>query len=317
MARHRGPRRHDAGVTAHDLRARRPARPRPDPCGTCRPRGRSSCATTRSAGCSTATSRPGSPSTSWSRRTTSGEVVACAYSIPFVLGDDDLPDNGWDCVVRNGLLASLRGEQPDAISAVEIAVRPDRQGTGLSGQMLVAMRDNAARHGVSRARRARAAQRQDRPARADVVVRLPRSRRRPAGRPVAPRPRAGGRPDRRRWRRARWHPGHPRRVAGVDGTAVRRDRSGRRARRRWPRCTATSSTASRRTSSPTSGSCTRPASEVRTSPAQEPADPGQPLPRVVGVAGAVCSDCAIASSPIWIPLPSARTGTWMIRARPW
>jgi hypothetical protein len=23
-----------------------------------------------------------------------GEVVACAYSVPFVLGDDDLPDNG-------------------------------------------------------------------------------------------------------------------------------------------------------------------------------------------------------------------------------
>jgi GNAT superfamily N-acetyltransferase len=75
------------------------------------------------------------------------EVVACAYSVPFVLGDDELPDNGWDCVIRNGLLASLRGQEPDAISAVEIAVRPDRQGTGLSGQMLTAMRDNAARHG--------------------------------------------------------------------------------------------------------------------------------------------------------------------------
>jgi GNAT superfamily N-acetyltransferase len=77
------------------------------------------------------------------------EVVACAYSIPFVLGDDPLPDNGWDCVIRNGLLASIRGEQPDAISAVEIAVRPDRQGTGLSGQMLAAMRDNAARLGFA------------------------------------------------------------------------------------------------------------------------------------------------------------------------
>jgi GNAT superfamily N-acetyltransferase len=75
------------------------------------------------------------------------EVVACAYSVPFVLGDDELPDNGWDCVIRNGLLASLRGQELDAISAVEIAVRPDRQGTGLSGQMLTAMRDNAARHG--------------------------------------------------------------------------------------------------------------------------------------------------------------------------
>src|SRR3954447_23862337 len=76
-----------------------------------------------------------------------GEVVACAYSVPFVLGDDALPDNGWDFVIRNGLLTSLRGQEPDAISAVEIAVRPDRQGTGVSQQMLAAMRANAARRG--------------------------------------------------------------------------------------------------------------------------------------------------------------------------
>jgi len=78
-----------------------------------------------------------------------GEVVACAYSVPFVLGDDALPDNGWDFVIRNGLLTSLRGEKPDAISAVEIVVHPDRQGSGLSQQMLAAMRDNAARHGFA------------------------------------------------------------------------------------------------------------------------------------------------------------------------
>ena len=77
------------------------------------------------------------------------EVVACGYSIPFVRGGDPLPDNGWDFVIRNGLLANLRGEAPDAISAVEIAVRSDRQGTGLSGQMLAAMRENAARHGFA------------------------------------------------------------------------------------------------------------------------------------------------------------------------
>ncbi len=51
------------------------------------------------------------------------EVVACAYSIPFVLDDDELPDNGWDFVIRNGVLASIRGTEPNAISAVEIAVR--------------------------------------------------------------------------------------------------------------------------------------------------------------------------------------------------
>ncbi len=78
-----------------------------------------------------------------------GEVVACAYSVPFVLEGGPLPDNGWDFVIRNALLASLRGQQADAISAVEIAVRPDRQGTGLSHEMLAALRDNAARHGFA------------------------------------------------------------------------------------------------------------------------------------------------------------------------
>jgi GNAT superfamily N-acetyltransferase len=78
-----------------------------------------------------------------------GEVVACAYSVPFVLGEDALPDNGWDFVIRNGLLASLHGQEPDAVSAVEIAVRPDRQGRGLSRQLLAAMRDNAARRGFA------------------------------------------------------------------------------------------------------------------------------------------------------------------------
>ncbi|HCB05732.1 MAG TPA: N-acetyltransferase [Nocardioides bacterium] len=79
----------------------------------------------------------------------SGEVVGCAYSIPYVSDGEELPDNGWDFVIRSGLLSNLRGETPDAISAVEIAVRPDRQGTGLSSQLLIAMRENAARHGFA------------------------------------------------------------------------------------------------------------------------------------------------------------------------
>ncbi|MER7558947.1 GNAT family N-acetyltransferase [Nocardioides sp. NPDC126508] len=79
-----------------------------------------------------------------------GQVVACGYSIPFVRGDhDELPDNGWDFVIRDGLLANIRGQEPDAISAVEIAVHPDHQGRGISALMLGAMRDNAARHGFS------------------------------------------------------------------------------------------------------------------------------------------------------------------------
>ena len=82
-------------------------------------------------------------------RDESGAVVAVAHSVPFVLDGDDLPPNGWGAAIRSGLLAAIRGESPNAVSAVEIAVRPDLQGTGLSVQMLVAMRDNAARHGFA------------------------------------------------------------------------------------------------------------------------------------------------------------------------
>lgn len=87
-------------------------------------------------------------------RDAAGAVLACAYSVPFVLGlepgvtlEDALPDGGWGYAIRSGFAASARGAECDAISAIEIAVRPDLQGTGLSSQMLVAMRDNAARHG--------------------------------------------------------------------------------------------------------------------------------------------------------------------------
>lgn len=82
-------------------------------------------------------------------RDETGEVVAVAHSVPFVLDGDDLPPNGWDFAIRSGHLAAVRGDPPDAVSAVEIAVRPDLQGTGLSSRMLAAMRDNAARLGFA------------------------------------------------------------------------------------------------------------------------------------------------------------------------
>lgn len=78
-----------------------------------------------------------------------GEVVACGHSVPFQLGGAALPPNGWDFVIRNGLLTSLSEGEPDTVSAVEIAVHPDHQGTGLSGRMLAAMRENAARRGFA------------------------------------------------------------------------------------------------------------------------------------------------------------------------
>jgi GNAT superfamily N-acetyltransferase len=76
-----------------------------------------------------------------------GRIVAKAFSAPFRLPDGDLPDNGWDFALRNALLTRIWGEEPNAVTAAEIAVEPALQGTGLSGVMLAALRDNAGRLG--------------------------------------------------------------------------------------------------------------------------------------------------------------------------
>ncbi len=79
-----------------------------------------------------------------------GDVVAKAFSVPFHLDGDELPADGWDGVIRRGLATRLPGgPAANAVSAVEIAVRPDLQGRGLSAQVLAALRDNAARLGYA------------------------------------------------------------------------------------------------------------------------------------------------------------------------
>lgn len=78
-----------------------------------------------------------------------GEIVAKAYSVPFLLGSDDLPDDGWDGAIRRGIRTMMMGDTPDKISAIEIVIKPGLLGTGLSGQILAALRDNAGRHGFA------------------------------------------------------------------------------------------------------------------------------------------------------------------------
>lgn len=79
----------------------------------------------------------------------SGRMVAKAHSVPFVLPEGDLPDACWDFAIRSALLARLRGEEPNAVTAVEIAIEPGLQGAGLSGRIVAALRDNAGRLGYS------------------------------------------------------------------------------------------------------------------------------------------------------------------------
>ncbi|MEV4801799.1 N-acetyltransferase [Nonomuraea sp. NPDC049421] len=76
-----------------------------------------------------------------------GRAVARACMVPYVAGGGELPDDGWDGVIRAGWLARERGQEPDAVSALEITVRRDLQGNGLSGLMVAAMREHAARLG--------------------------------------------------------------------------------------------------------------------------------------------------------------------------
>ncbi|MGA4841449.1 N-acetyltransferase [Streptomyces sp. G45] len=81
-----------------------------------------------------------------------GRVVARAFSVPFALGADgrgELPDGGWDQVMLWAFSDLRRGAKPDTVSAIEVVVVPDLQGTGLSGRMLAAMRDNARARGFT------------------------------------------------------------------------------------------------------------------------------------------------------------------------
>ena len=79
-----------------------------------------------------------------------GETVAKAHSVPLVHDAPiagGLPEGGWDWAVRRSVHDRLRGGTPTIASALEILVRPDLRGTGLSAVMLRAMRDNVARLG--------------------------------------------------------------------------------------------------------------------------------------------------------------------------
>src|SRR5690349_9147026 len=74
-------------------------------------------------------------------------AVAKAYSVPFVWDEDpavSLPDEGWDGVIMQAALDRLAGRRGNLVSALEISIRPDLRGTGLSAVMLKAMRENAA-----------------------------------------------------------------------------------------------------------------------------------------------------------------------------
>ena len=77
--------------------------------------------------------------------------VARAFCVPFafrdVPGRADLPDGGWDAVIRWAHDDHAVQRPPDAVSALEIMVAPRLARQGISRLMLAAMRDNIRRLG--------------------------------------------------------------------------------------------------------------------------------------------------------------------------
>lgn len=82
---------------------------------------------------------------------TDGDVpVAKAYSMPFAFGipgREQLPDAGWDQVIRWGHDDRLKRRPTTAATALEIVIPPEHQGRGISAVMVDALRDNAFRLG--------------------------------------------------------------------------------------------------------------------------------------------------------------------------
>jgi len=81
-----------------------------------------------------------------------GEVVARAFSVPFCLGIEgrgELPDAGWDGVIRWAHEDHLAGHTPNAVSALEISLLPGLRGGGHSRAMLTAMKQNARARGFA------------------------------------------------------------------------------------------------------------------------------------------------------------------------
>jgi len=80
--------------------------------------------------------------------------VARAFSVPFAFRDgtrgrEELPDGGWDAVIRWADEDRRAGRPAKAVSALEIMVAPRLQRRGTSRLMLAALRGNAKRLGFS------------------------------------------------------------------------------------------------------------------------------------------------------------------------
>ena len=75
-------------------------------------------------------------------------VIGRVIAIPFHWSGEleDLPDRGWDAVLELGI---AKGGAPTAVSLLEARVVGNRQGQGLSAELLRAARDNVRQRGFA------------------------------------------------------------------------------------------------------------------------------------------------------------------------
>jgi GNAT superfamily N-acetyltransferase len=72
----------------------------------------------------------------------SNQMAAMGNSVPFHWDQppDELPEGGWDWVFVKAVEDHKKGLQPTIQSAIQVAIRPQYQGQGLSTRMVQAMR---------------------------------------------------------------------------------------------------------------------------------------------------------------------------------
>lgn len=77
-----------------------------------------------------------------------GRAVARGYAVPVHWPEPELPEAGWDRMIQRASIDRHLGRQPTMASALEITIRPDRRGGGVSALMLDAMRTAVAKRGL-------------------------------------------------------------------------------------------------------------------------------------------------------------------------
>lgn len=81
--------------------------------------------------------------------TDEGVVIAYGNSVPFFWPEgQELPDDGWDAVLRDGTAGAEGERRANALSALSIVVAPSHRGSALADRMLEAMKAAARANGL-------------------------------------------------------------------------------------------------------------------------------------------------------------------------